>query len=49
MEDVIKTRVEEGAFLVTGKVMYGRSELEFALNNLLFGIMCLALLPVSYL
>ena len=35
MEDVIKTRVEEGAFLVTGKVMYGRSELEFALNNLL--------------
>ena len=47
VEDVIKTRVEEGAFLVTGKVMYGRSELGSALNYLFFGNMCLALLPVS--
>ena len=46
VEDVIKTRVEEGAFLVTGKVMYGRSELGSARNHLLIGNMCLALLLV---
>ena len=47
LEDVIKTRVEEGAFLVTGKVMYCRVEVGSVLNYLLFGNMCLALLLVS--
>ena len=46
-EDVIKTKVEEGAFRVTGKVMYCRVEVGSVLNYLLFRNMCLALLLVS--
>ena len=46
VEDVVKTRVEEGALLVMGKVMYCRVELGSVLNYLLFGNVCLALLLV---
>ena len=47
LEDVIETKVEEGAFCVTGKVMYCRIEVGSLLNYLLFRNMCLALLLVS--
>ena len=47
LEDVIETRVEEGAFRVTGKVMYCKVEVGSVLNYLLFRNMCLVLLLVS--
>ena len=47
VEDVIKTRVEEGALPVTGKVMYCKVGLGSVLNYLLFRNMNLALLLVS--
>ena len=46
VEDVFKTRVEEGALLVIGEVMYCRVELGSVLIYLLFGEVCLALLLV---
>ena len=47
MEDVIKTRVEEGALPVTGKVMYCKVEMGSVRNDLLFGNMCMALLQLQ--
>ena len=39
MENMIETRVEEGAFCITGKVMYSGVEVGSDLNYLWFGNM----------